>query len=121
MAKTFSFFLLHLGLLPLGHGHDIGAHGGQQLQGKGKAVFALVDAVDEHLDVNIHALGLQPTGELLVRELLALAKVFDDGLGSRLVELVRSHRLRAYMVFDLCASYFSTFPLNLNKSFSIYT
>lgn len=121
MANAFLLFLFHLGLLPLGHRHDFGAHGRQQLQGKGKAVFALINAVDEYLDVHLHALGLQPTGELLVRELLALAKVFDDGLGSRLVELVRIHRRLAHMVFNLCASYAVASLFSPNKSFSIYT
>jgi hypothetical protein len=121
MSEMNSLRLVKQRLIPFRHLHGLNPQSAEKLQGKCKAELALVDAVDEHLDVNIHALGLQPTGELLVRELLALAKVFDEGLGSRLVELVRSHRLRAYMVFELCASYVSTFPLSLNKSFSIYT
>ena len=93
-------------------------HGSEQLQRKGKAELALVDAVDEDLDVHGHALAFKPAGELLVGDGLLLAKVFDDGLGARLVEPMRVHG--EYMVFRLEGWYEPAFSFALNKWNSIY-
>lgn len=68
-------------------------HRGQQLQREGKAEFALVDAVDEHLRVDDHALGFQSAREFLVRDACLLTQFFDGGLGSRLVKLARFQTL----------------------------
>lgn len=98
----------------------LGPHDREQLQRKGEAVLALINPVDEHLDVNEHALGFKPTGELLVGEVLLLTKAFDDGLGARLVEIAGLHREQWYMVFDLSTSYALAPPFMRHKSFSIY-
>lgn len=82
-------------------------HGSQQLQRKGKAELALIDPVDEHLDVHSHALGLKSAGELLVGDVFLLPKALDEGLGAGLVKLARVHS-GAYMVFRLDASYPAT-------------
>ena len=106
-------------LLQLWHRQGFDAHGRQQLQGKGEAVPTVIDPVDKHLDVNGRALRFQAQSELPVRQLFALAKVFDSGFGARLVELARHGQ--AYMIFELPASYARSRTSDLNKSFSIYT
>lgn len=85
----------------------LNAHRCQQLQRKSKTELALVDPVDKHLGVRHHALRFQAPGELLVRDVLGLSHLFDDGFGTRLVELARIHS--EYMVFRLSASYENTF------------
>jgi hypothetical protein len=57
--------------------------------------------------------------EFLVRELFALAKVFDNRFGARLKEPARHGQV--YMVFDLSASYAKSHSFTLDKSFLIYT
>lgn len=94
-------------------------HGCQQLQRKGKAELALIDAVDEHLHVHGRALALQATGQLLVGQATALPKVLDDGLGTRLVKQARFHA-GSYMVFDLRAWYFERFSSACRKWNSMY-
>nr|WP_300661754.1 hypothetical protein [Hydrogenophaga sp.] len=82
-------------------------HGSEQLQSKGKAELALIDPVDEHLDVDGHALGLQSAGELLVGDVFLLPKALDEGLDAGLVKLARVQS-GAYMVFRLDASHPAT-------------
>jgi len=67
-------------------------HGRQQLQGEGKAELTHVDAVDEHLRVDIHPFAFQATGQLLVGQLLLHPQVLDDGLGLSLVKRLRFHQ-----------------------------
>lgn len=97
----------------------LNTHGSEQLQRKGEAELALIDPVDEDLDVNGHAQAFQPAGELLVGDFFLLTKAFDDGLGARLVKPVRVHSL-AYMEFGLHASYESAFSFAIDKRNSMY-
>lgn len=94
-------------------------HGSQQLQRKGKAELALIDPVDEDLDVNGRALALQAAGQLLVGQALLFPEVLDDGLGARLVKLAPSHSC-VYMVFRLFASYEGCFSFAPYKRNSMY-
>lgn len=104
MRRTCSLWPSRYGLRKGRYVDGLYAHCIQQLQGKGKAELSLVDAIDKYLDVDRHALGFKPTGEFLVRDVLALTKVFNDGLGSRLVKVARFHQRDTYMVFSLSTS-----------------
>ena len=86
---------LRFGVLPPISGQVQGGlvHRRQQLQRKGEAELALVDAVDEYLRVDDHTLSFQPACELLVRDACLLTQLFDGGLGSRLVKLARFQTL----------------------------
>lgn len=97
----------------------LNTHGSEQLQRKGKAELALIDPVDEDLDVNGHALRLQAPGEVLVGDGFLLPKVFDESFGAGLVELARVHDW-AYMVFRLDASYERRFSFAFDTRNSIY-
>jgi hypothetical protein len=94
------------------------AHGSQQLQRKGKTELALVDPVDEHLNVHSGALGLQPAGQLLVGQALLLSEVLHKGLRPRLVELPRVHA-DSYIVFSLRSSYVSFLVRPLINGFRV--
>ena len=89
------------------HGHRhfnaFHTHGSQKLKTQCKAKRAIVDLVDELLHVHRLVRRFEQTSQLFVRELLAVAHVFDDGFGLRLVKRVRFHRGWSYMVLGLCA------------------
>lgn len=94
-------------------------HGSQELKREGEAVPAVVDPVDEHLHVHDRALGLQAPGQLLVRQLLALAQLLDERAGAQVVK--RSHFSgRPYIVFHLNAWYDQRFRFARRKSNLMY-
>ena len=121
MRKRFLLVGVHRWPVLNRHFQGLRTHGGEQLQGEDKAVFAQVDLVDEHLNVDIDAFGGQPAGKLLVRELLLLAKVFDESLGLDLIEIARVYRHRSYMVNGLQPSYFSRICFSPDNWLVIYT
>lgn len=79
-------------------------HSRQQLQRKGEAERTLIDPVDENLGVDMRAVGLQQSGEVLVGHLPVNPCLFDDGL-CRLGVKVPGTLAIAYIVFHLRASY----------------
>lgn len=66
----------------------------QNQQAEGKAVPAAVDAVGEHSFVNDNAKAFQSPSQVSVGDVLRFAKVFDDGLSSKLekLTLARPHQ-----------------------------
>jgi len=97
----------------------LSTHCSQQPQRKGKTELALIDAVDENLHVNSHALTLQAPGQFLVGQPFLLPEVFDDGFGAGLEEIALVHG-RSYMEFNLSASYKDPSKFGLYKWNSMY-
>lgn len=115
VSNTFLFCLPSFRLFLARHFYGRHTHDGQQLQRKGEAELALIDSVDEHLEVYGHTVSFQSARKLLVRKVLTLTKVLDNGFGACLVELARFHSKQMYMVFKVPASYPDALCFSLDK------
>ena len=93
----------HLGRRPRNL-QPLDAHGRQDLKGECETELALIHPIDEHLNVDVRALGLKQPGKVLVGDLPVDPGGLDEGLRRAGVEIPATGT-SGQIVFHLQASY----------------
>lgn len=91
---------LGMNIWVLGDFNDLGAKGVHDHHRERKAVATAVDTVNQNPVAHEHAVGLQSAGQLLVRNLLRFAELFNEGFRPSVVKLTRLQFRQSYIVFN---------------------